>query len=151
MNSVRRLWSDWFGLGRTLRMLKHPSARVRERADHRFWRHDWNLGEAIMVLKAAAEEYPDENTSKELLRRCSDDPCPEFIPVVEQIYDQLESRQKGREWAIRILIELMSEESMQAILRLLKRESSRTFMLHGLFNSVSGGMSKRSFIPIASC
>ena len=84
----------------------------------------------IKMLRAAAKKYPAEPDFKEinskLVRLLWNSPQPEFVPVIEEIYDKLEGKEEARESAVRLLTELKTPEALSLFARLLNRPSSRT-------------------------
>jgi hypothetical protein len=106
-----------------------------------------------LLLRAAARDYPNENgpwlreIHEDLLRPLWDGGRAEWLPVVEEVYDRLEARGEGREYALRILTEMRTEASLGLLHRLLLRPSSRTVDLHLVFVPIkpSAETAKRLF------
>ncbi|HKS16644.1 MAG TPA: hypothetical protein VJU16_04975 [Planctomycetota bacterium] len=84
----------------------------------------------IKMLRAATKKYTGELEAKEinskLIRLLWKSPHPDFVPVIEEIYDKLEGREEARESALRLLTELGTPEALSLFSRLLRRTSSRT-------------------------
>lgn len=86
------------------------------------------------LLRAAVRQYPNEddgtiNVSESLLDALSRNPKPEYIPVIEEVYDELKMKNRAREAALRILTELKTPESIRLFVQLLRRPSSRSIEL----------------------
>ena len=140
MKWLHEWWESCYGLEHQLQLLKHSKSRVREKASDRIWGLTRTLDDRIRLITAAADRYPDEETSSWLIKRFWDEPVADYIPVIEAIYDRLETAKEGRESAIRLLTNLKSEEALQAVARLLLRPSSQSLKLLIPLVPLVGGM-----------
>jgi hypothetical protein len=90
---------------------------------------------SLAILELATHAYPLDDhlvgsTSAEILKMFQGEPPPGFVAAVERIYDDLQDKCGAREMALRCLMNMETEESFRAVVRLLSRPSSRTVGLN---------------------
>ncbi len=141
MQWLHEWWERYYGLEGNLKLLKHRDCHVRERASSRIWDLTRTKKDAVRLIIAAGDDYPDEETASGLIRRFWDDPHPEFVSAVAQVYDQLDIRGDARQTALRLLTEIKTEEAFALVADLLARPSSRTVDLAWVFVPLTGGFS----------
>lgn len=141
MKWLHEWWERCYGLEGNLRLLKDPDPDVRKRANDRIWDLTKTVQDAVRLIIAAGDEYPDDETSPWLIRRFWDEPHPEFIDAISQVYDRLEFRKQSRQTALRLLTEMKTDEAFALVAELLQRPSSRTVELTWVFVPLDGGMS----------
>jgi hypothetical protein len=141
MQWLHEWWERCYGLEGNLKLLKHRECRVRERASSRIWDLTRTKKDAVRLIIAAGDNYPDEETAGGLIRRFWDDPHPEFVSAIAQVYDRLDARGDSRQTALRLLTEIKMEEAFALVSDLLARPSSRTVDLAWVFVPLTGGFS----------
>lgn len=125
------------GLSTVFDGLKHSNYEIHDLAEHRLSRLDLSTDDAIELIEAATEQYPNNNTNARLLRRFCNEMQPGYVAAVERVYDRLQGNET-REIALRLLTELSTPEALTAMARLLKRPSTQHVDLECAFVPLNG-------------
>jgi hypothetical protein len=125
-------------LEKTLKRLHSEKASERDAALEAVPQFTFTREVAARILRAAAEDYPVEDgkgspINEALLRQLWKSQHKELLPILEEVYDSLQSKREAREAALRILTEMQSTEARALLLRLLNRPSSVDAELATLF------------------
>lgn len=101
-----------------------------------------NVLQLKQVIQRSADPFPDESTTEELLRLVREQMTVELIAPIIEVYDRLQSRASGQSTALRLLTDLKTAESTQAVAELLARPSSKDVTLSTVFVPIAGDFSK---------
>ena len=109
------------------------------------WRGDLTDEDRIRLIEATTEQFADDAIPAEIMRRLWDEHSPACVAAIENVYDSLAAYPDAQEKAIRVLTEMMSDDSpLLAVTGLLKRESSRSISLETVFVPLTGGVSGKT-------
>lgn len=137
-------------ISRILRGLRSSNAKRQERAYKKIWDLDITPENGVRLIEAAAETFPNgglvegyQRINRDLIRFLWNEPHEEFVDAIERVYDRLADKEEAREQALRLLAEIESENSLRALVRLLKRPSSQSVDISFTFVPLVGSL----FVP----